>query len=51
MVIVPEQRRPSACRMPRWPSIADTDIDVHQSAKIIRRTGDRRGADGVGKAC
>jgi hypothetical protein len=37
--------------MRRWPSIADTAIDVHQSAKIIRRTSDRRGADGVGKAC
>jgi hypothetical protein len=26
-------------------------LDIHQSAKIIRRTGDRRGADGVSKAC
>jgi hypothetical protein len=27
------------------------DLDVHQSAKIIRRTGGRCGADGIGKAC
>jgi hypothetical protein len=26
-------------------------LDIHQSAKIIRRTGERRGTDGVGKAC
>jgi hypothetical protein len=51
MVIAPKQRRPPACRMRRWRSIADTGIDVHQSAKIIRRTADRRGADDSGKAC
>lgn len=41
-------KRSSACRMRRWRSIPEIDLDVHQSAKIIRRTGR---PDGMGEAC
>jgi hypothetical protein len=37
--------------MRRWSSIPHAALDIHQSAKIIRRTGERRGPDGIGKAC